>query len=697
MMWSNIVPFAGLYSLFLDVTSAQTKYEVQKPPLDTDWTYKVGTNPWPEHPRPQLKRDAWKSLNGIWTWRGDGDLSNLPKEGPLDREVLVPACIESALSGLQILDQREFWYQRSFEVSDNWKNQTVLLHFEAVDYNSTVFVNGKEKVTHIGGYDRFTIDVTDDVKFGDSNELLVFVNDPTDDQVIPIGKQTLRPSHIFYRSCSGIWQQVWLEAVPKDYITDLDLAAGADGEGKSFPSLVSYHIADHSDPVTVTIYTSQEAGKSAKVVIEGSDGTNLASHEGTTNEEFTFTAKSPKLWWPDSPTLYNITVTLDSGDRVHSYTGFRTISKGKVENVTRPLLNGEFVFQFGTLDQGFWPDGLYTPPNKEAMVSDLKLLKKLGFNMIKYEPHLFYKACDELGLLVIQDMPSLPADGNRKPNDAEQAEFERQLEILVKQHRSYTSIVTWVIYNEGWGQRNGSPEKSLTELVRKLDKSRLINSISGWNDHGFGDFHDNHNYAAPQCGTPFYSQPKTPYDPERIGIAGEYGGIGHNVSIDHLWNVKQAIDSIPETYEINENLDSYNYRSGVLFRDIREQTQRFACSGAVYTQTSDVEGEVNGLITYDRRFVRPDVEKWQSEIASVYKAAASRGGPSNPDTEDEWQIGENKEVIQEKASGDSEKSAADERGGLAKATWEGMQPQRGDVYPDREVKTPSYPQFTGNW
>ncbi|KAI8400147.1 hypothetical protein FOFC_18970, partial [Fusarium oxysporum] len=668
MFWSNIASVAGLGSLFLDVASAQTKYEVQKPPLDTDWTYKVGTNPWPEHPRPQLKRDAWKSLNGIWTWRGDGDLSNPPKEGPLDREVLVPACIESALSGLQILDEREFWYQRSFEVSNNWKNQTVLLHFEAVDYNSTVFVNGKEKTTHIGGYDRFTVDVTEDIKFGESNELLVFVNDPTDDQVIPIGKQTLRPSHIFYRSCSGIWQQVWLEAVPKDYITDLDLAAGADGE------------------VTVTVHTSQESGKSAKVVIEGSDGTNLASHEGTTDEEFTFTAKSPKLWWPDSPTLYNITVTLDSGDKVQSYTGFRTISKGKVENVTRPLLNGEFVFQFGTLDQGFWPDGLHTPPNREAMVSDLKLLKKFGFNMVRKH-----------------------VNGNRKPNDAEQAEFERQLEILVKQHRSYTSIVTWVIYNEGWGQRDGSPEKSLTELVRKLDKSRLINSISGWNDHGFGDFHDNHNYAAPQCGTPFYSQPKTPYDPERIGIAGEYGGIGHNVSIDHLWNVKQAIDSIPETYEINEDLDSYNYRSGVLFRDIREQTQRFACSGAVYTQTSDVEGEVNGLITYDRRFVRPDVEKWQSEIASVYKAAASRGGPSNPDTEDEWQIvskedtqpdgsgkDENKEVIQEKTSNNSERSAVEEKRELAKAKWESMQPQRGGVYPDREVKTPSYPQFTGN-
>ncbi|RGP76689.1 hypothetical protein FLONG3_5129 [Fusarium longipes] len=630
MLWSKTaVSLIGFGSLCL--VSAQTKYEVQKPPLDTDWTYKVGDDPWPEHPQPLLKREAWKSLNGIWTWKGDGELSDVPDQGPLDREVLVPACIESALSGLQILDQREFWYQRSFEVPDEWKDQIVLLHFEAVDYNSTIFVNGEKKTNHIGGYDRFTIDITNDIKLGESNELLVFVSDPTDDQVIPIGKQTLRPSHIFYRSCSGIWQQVWLEAVPKaNYITSLDIAAGADGKGKqAICSSRKEHDAN-SFAVVVTVHTSVKSSKPVQVTIEGEDGTNIASHNGTSDQEFSFTAKSPKLWWPDSPTLYNLTVTLDGGDEVHSYTGFRTISKGRVENVTRPLLNGEFVFQFGTLDQGFWPDGLYTPPNREAMVSDLKLLKKFGFNMvrkhIKYEPHLFYQACDQLGLLVIQDMPSLPADGDRKPNDAEQAEFKRQLEILVNQHKSYPSITTWVIYNEGWGQRSGSPEKDLTQLVRELDKSRLINSVSGWDDHGYGDFHDNHNYAAPQCGTPFYSQPKTPYDPERIGIAGEYGGIGHNVSIEHLWNVKQAIDSIPETYEINQDLDSYNYRSGVLFRDIREQTQRFACSGAVYTQTSDVEGEVNGLITYDRRFVRPDVEKWQNEIASVYKAAAARGG-----------------------------------------------------------------------
>ncbi|KAI8650664.1 hypothetical protein NCS57_01400800 [Fusarium keratoplasticum] len=609
MHWTIFASFMRLVSLLLlaGTASAQAKYEVQKPPLDTDWTYKVGTNPWPEYPRPQLRRDAWKSLNGIWTWKaanGEKDVENLPKAGALEREVLVPSCIESALSGLQILDVRDMWYETKFEVLEEWKDRKVLLNFESVDYKATVFVNGVKKTTHIGGYDRFTIDVTENVKFGASNELLVFVHDPTDSDIIPIGKQTLKPSHIFYRSCSGIWQQVWIEAVPEDHITQLDVAAGSDGK------------------VSVTVHTSQQAKGFFQFALLDADGSTKATHSGVTNQEFTFTVESPKLWWPDSPALYNFTVALESGDKVHSYTGFRTITKGKVDGVTRPLLNGEFVFQFGTLDQGFWPDGLYTPPNREAMIYDLQLLKKFGFNSIrkhiKVEPDLFYQACDQLGLMVIQDMPSLPASRDRKPDSKQQAEFKRQLEVVINQHKSYPSIVTWVIYNEGWGQQTVSPppEKDLTHLVRQLDKTRLINSVSGWDDHGFGDYHDNHNYAEPQCGTPFYSQPKTPYDPERIGIAGEYGGIGHNVSLEHLWNVKDAIATIKDTYEINENLESYNYRASVLFRNIREQTQRFACSGAIYTQTTDVEGEVNGLVTYDRRFLRPQLEKWQDDIQS---------------------------------------------------------------------------------
>ncbi|CAM1505952.1 Fc.00g115890.m01.CDS01 [Cosmosporella sp. VM-42] len=606
----------ALLAAFIAV-HAQTPYKVQTPPLDTDWTYKVGTSPWPEYPRPQLQRDAWKSLNGLWTWRAEGEVESPPAPGPLDREVLVPSCIESGLSGLQAIDVSTMWYQTTFKIPSNWKGQKVLLNFESVDYESTVFVNGAQKETHVGGYDRFTIDVTDDVTFGGSNDLLVYVRDPTDSEIIPVGKQTRNPSHIFYRSCSGIWQQVWIESAPSDYITQLDVAAAADGR------------------VTVHAHSSKATGAPVEIIVWGQNRRKVAYHSGKADEVFTFTVPSPKLWWPESPTLYNLTVSLGKSgnrDEVTSYTGFRTISKGKVEGVTRHLLNGKFVFQFGTLDQGFWPDGLYTPPNHEAMVYDLKVLKQFGFNMvrkhIKVEPDLFYQACDQMGLMVIQDMPSTPAGGSRLPNGEQQAEFKRQLEIMINQHKSYPSIVSWVIYNEGWGQRDSSPppEADLTKTIRDLDPSRLINAVTGWRDHGYGDYHDNHNYASPQCGTPFYSQPKTPYDPARIGIAGEYGGIGHNVSIDHLWNVQQAIQSIPETYEIHENLESYNFRAMVLFRDIREQTERFACSGAVYTQTTDVEGEVNGLLTYDRRVMRPDLKQWQDDIQSVYKAAHKRGG-----------------------------------------------------------------------
>uniref|UniRef100_A0A8H7KCU2 Glycoside hydrolase family 2 catalytic domain-containing protein n=1 Tax=Bionectria ochroleuca TaxID=29856 RepID=A0A8H7KCU2_BIOOC len=602
--------------VFLNLFNPFTKYKVQKPPLDTDWTYKVGTDPWPEHPRPQLRREAWKSLNGIWTWRGatsESDVGSPPASGPLDREVLVPSCIESGLSGLQILDVRHMWYETKFDVPSEWEGQSVLLNFEAVDYSSTVFVNGVEKTKNIGGYHRFTVDVTADVKYGGSNDLLVFVSDPTDSQPIPVGKQTLNPSHIFYRSCSGIWQTVWIESTPANHITQLDVSAKHDGE-----VTVNVHGSGDGTPVEVTVY--------------GSDGGKIASGTGTSGEEFKFTVDNVKPWWPESPTLYNLTVTLGDDDEVFSYTGFRTISKGDVNGVPRQLLNGEFVFWFGTLDQGYWPDGLHTPPNAEAMEYDIKVLKDYGFNMlrkhIKIEPDLFYYACDRLGLLVIQDMPSLKPD--TQPNDEVAAEFQRQLEIMINEHKSYPSIVTWMIFNEGWGQLdNGQPEEQLTEVVRELDPSRLVISVSGWDDHGFGDFADNHAYASPQCGTPFYSRPKTPYDGVRIGFQGEYGGIGHNVSIEHLWNDAKAIAAIDETYEINKDLESYNWRAHRLFRDIREQTEEYACSGAVYTQTTDVEGEVNGLITYDRRFARPDSKQWQDDIQSVYDAAAARGGKAS--------------------------------------------------------------------
>ncbi|KAK0388121.1 hypothetical protein NLU13_4365 [Sarocladium strictum] len=590
---------------------AATPYQVQKPPLDTDWTYSVGTDPWPEHPRPQLRRKAWQSLNGIWTYQpapGDDALDSPPK-GELEREVLVPSCIESGLSGIQDLNVTRMWFAREFEVPEGWAGNRVLLNFEAVDYYATVFVNGEEVESHAGGYNRFTIDVTDTISLEDKNNLLVFVHDPTDSEVIPVGKQTQHPSHIFYRSCSGIWQSVWLESAPADHATQLDI--NADMHGK----------------VTVNVHSSEGSGAGVKVSVLNQDGEEAGSGEGFSDKEFTFIVESPELWTPDSPHLYDLKVELGE-DQFSSYTGFRTVSQGTIDGVIRPLLNGEFVFWFGTLDQGYWPDGLHTPPSREAMVYDLEMLKDLGFNMlrkhIKIEPDLFYEACDKLGLMVIQDMPSMRPDS--QPSPEEQEEFRRLLEIMIEEHKSYTSIVAWVIYNEGWAQLREAPwpEGKLVEVVRKLDSTRLINAVSGWNDHGFGDFKDNHHYASPQCGTPWWSSPSGPHDPSRIGFQGEFGGIGENTTIDHLWNVQQAIDTIPETYEINEDNDAYNYRVSVLFREFREQIERYECNGGVWTQTTDVEGEVNGLYTYDRRVFRPDVEQWKKDIESLYEAARGR-------------------------------------------------------------------------
>ncbi|KAL4784471.1 glycoside hydrolase superfamily [Aspergillus varians] len=596
------------------LTVAATPYALQTPPLTTDWTEHVGTNPWPEYPRPQLQRSQWRNLNGIWEYRNAEHARAIdapPFGQSLDTEVLIPSCLESGLSaGLQGRNTLYSWLSTTFTVPHGWENQNVLLNFGAVDNEATVFVNGENVGFHRGGFFEFTLDVTEHINHDSSNELLVFVYDPTDTNgtMAPLGKQRLIPSHIFYTPCSGIWQSVWLEAAPADHISRLDLTADMDGE------------------VTVTVHSSSGNATSVRVTIEEDDET-IASHSGTANREFKFTVDDVELWSPGSPTLYNVTVTLGD-DQVRSYTGFRTISKATVEGVVRPLLNGEFIFVFGTLDQGYWPDGLYTPPNREAMVYDLQLLKDLGFNMvrkhIKVETGLFYRAAAELGLLVIQDMPSMPL--LFQPDAEQQEEFGRQLELMVNQLKGHPCIMSWVIYNEGWGQQIlTEPEYGLKDRVGELDPSRLVNSASGWNDHGAGDFIDNHHYANPQCGTPWYSSPASPYDPERIALQGEFGGLGHNVSIENLWNVQASIDAIAETYEMDATLEIWNYRSRSLLRELRHQIERFACSGAVWTQTTDVEGEVNGLMTYDRRIKRVDEKQWRDDIESLYDAARDRG------------------------------------------------------------------------
>ncbi|KAI2605691.1 glycoside hydrolase family 2 protein [Hypoxylon fragiforme] len=612
--------FTGILALAPMLGNLALGYEVKTPPLDTKWTYSVGTNPWPEYPRPQLERAQWKSLNGIWKWKpGSYQGESIPASNSFDKDILVPSCIESGLSGVMELNHTYSWYTTEFHVPLGFaqRGHAVKLNFEAVDYQATVYVNDQLVGTHEGGYWHFGFDITKFINTnGTTNTLHVNVFDPTDQPgyMHPVGKQASEPSHIFYTPCSGIWQSVWLESVPDTYIQQLDV------------------VADMSGQVNVTV-TSNKGSDPVTIAVFNSEGKEVASAKGVANKPFDFVVKSPKLWSPDSPSLYNLAVTLGQ-DKVKSYTGFRTLSIGVIDGVKRPLLNGEFIFQFGTLDQGFWPDGIYTPPNREAMVYDLQVLKDYGLNMlrkhIKVENALFYQACDQLGLLLIQDMPSMPL---RTPDAAQQADWERQLDILINQHKNYPSIYTWVIYNEGWGQIvDYYPEFNITNRIRELDPTRFIDATTGWHDHGAGDFHDNHHYANPQCGTPFYSIQSTPYDSNRIAIQGEFGGIGHNVSGEHLWKVWGAVQTINQTYEIDQDLDAYNYRGHLLLSELRDQVEKYACSGAVWTQTTDVEGEVNGFLTYDRRIIRPDKEQWRADIQALYDAAAKRGGKAPKQT-----------------------------------------------------------------
>lgn len=385
----------------------------------------------------------------------------------------------------------------------------------------------------------------------------MYVFDPTDQDghVIPHGKQALVPSHIWYTPCSGLWQSVWMESVPDTYVTKLDVRAAMDGK------------------VTAMVHSSSNRSVPTTIAILDEAGGTVQAVDGMSDQPVEFTVDAPRLWSPDQPNLYNISVRLGA-DQVASYTGFRTLRRGDVAGVQRPLLNDAFVFLFGTLDQGFWPDGIYTAPTHEAMVSDLILLKSLGMNMVrkhvrvllsrprpvlppprvvpdtrracvlqvKVEPQLFYEACDRLGLLVIQDMPSMTAGAT--PDAAQQAEFERQLLVMVDQLKNHPAVATWVrepsrgpssdrptcsprlqvIYNEGWAQLRDHgqyPEVNLTRQIRAVDPTRLVDAVTGWFDHGAGDFSDNHHYAEPQCGTPWYSADSSPTDPSRIAIQGE--------------------------------------------------------------------------------------------------------------------------------------------------------------------------------
>lgn len=562
--------------------------------LRTEWAAKVDpAAPLPEYPRPQLVREAWQNLNGLWDYAILPAGSNVPSAW--QGRILVPFAVESSLSGVQkpVGEKQELWYRRGFEVPAAWKGRNVTLHFGAVDWKADVWVNDVKAGSHTGGYTPFSIDITPWLSKSGPNTVVVRCWDPADKGFQPRGKQVAEPRGIWYTSVTGIWQTVWLEPVAPTHITHLRTTPNIDGGN----AMVAAEVAGTQPGDLVEV----------KVL---DNGTLKGSARAAAGQEVLVPVPEAKLWSPESPFLYDMEVSvLRNGaavDRVKSYVGMRKISTAKDANgVWRLQLNNRDYFQLGPLDQGWWPDGLYTAPTDEALRFDIIQTKAFGFNMIrkhvKVEPARWYHHCDKEGILVWQDMPS----GDRNPrwetrnyfagqelqrSQASEQNFRREWQEVMDLCISNPSVVTWVPFNEAWGQFK-TPE--IVDWTKNHDPSRLVNPASGGNHYDVGDMIDMHNYPDPVMGL---------YDSKRANVLGEYGGIG--LALDgHLWEQNRNWGYV-QYKTPQEATDKYVELAAKLRKLIP-----FGYTAAVYTQTTDVEIEVNGLMTYDRKIMKLDVER----------------------------------------------------------------------------------------
>jgi len=549
--------------------------------LLTSWAKDVNPRqPWPEYPRPQLVRPNWINLNGLW------DYALTPQERPRPQEfegkILVPFPLESALSGVAkpLRKENALWYRRTFSAPDLPAGKRLLLHFGAVDWHATVFVNGREIGQHKGGYDPFTFDITQALRTQGDQELIVRVWDPTDEGFQPKGKQTLHPRGVMYTAVSGIWQTVWLETVPAVYITRV--------LPEPLPSLdallVTVHAAGAAQPVDVSVTLK--------------DGDNVVARaSGKTGQELRLPIDQPKLWSPDDPFLYELRIRLQDGDAADSYAALRSVTIGEDDRgFNRLCLNGKPLFQYGPLDQGWWPDGLYTAPTDQALRCDVEAIRRLGCNLarkhVKVEPARWYYWCDKLGLLVWQDIPN---GGNQ--GEEGRANFRAETQAIIDDCRFFPSIVMWVLFNEGWGENAYGLDQArqLVAWVRGYDPARLVNSASGFTNLGGDHVNDYHRYPGP--GIP-------PLDPNRAVLLGAFGGLKAAVK-DHLWQNQPDARDLGDLAFLH---DRYRNLLGKL-----NLLQGQGLSAAVYTQNTDVENELNGLLTYDRA-VNKFAETWLAEL-----------------------------------------------------------------------------------
>ncbi|MBT4959324.1 MAG: beta-galactosidase [Flavobacteriaceae bacterium] len=579
--------------------------------IKTDWGENINPdNVLQEYPRPILVRKDWKNLNGLWDYTITGKGENKPKN--YDGEILVPFAIESSLSGVKkrISKEKELWYHKNFQIPRKWKKKEIILHFGAVDWESELWINDKKVGIHKGGYDPFSFNITPYLKKVKNQKIELRVWDPTDEGFQPRGKQVKNPRGIWYSPVSGIWQTVWIEPLNTKHISNLYTTTNID-----IPS------------VTIKTFTSYNSEKDfLQLIIRESDKI-ISKIQQKFDSEIKIAINQPKLWTPENPFLYDLEINLISEgeiiDVVKTYFGMRKISIRKDINGTRRLhLNNKQYFQFGTLDQGWWPDGLYTAPSDDALKFDIIKTKEYGFNMIrkhvKVEPARWYYHADKIGMLVWQDMPN-PGKTNPPtwirnkffdgkeyiPPPEVEKNFMNEWKEIIDFLYSNPSIVCWVPFNEGWGQFNTI---EITNWTKKYDPYRLVNPASGGNHYKIGDITDVHNYPNPIMKF---------YDPERSNVLGEYGGIG--LAIDgHLWQKNKNWGYVKYSNS-KEATDEYINFGNQLFEMVPK-----GFSGAIYTQTTDVEGEVNGLMTYDRKILKLDVERVKKINLKVISALPAK-------------------------------------------------------------------------